>query len=220
MQALYDAYKSGAITSAELSARLSAMSMANAGSSAGLGTLGSGLATSQVPTQQHYNALLKAHMLKQQMLQMQNSLYARAVISAPHSPTSLKSEGMRAGEIIAWRAWHIKDDNLLSVVAEGKTWSATEPMVGNPAAGYGVHAYKSPHGPVLDSYVTREHTNLWVIGEVAMWGDVIEHADGYRSEFARVHSFVTWADKVPAYLRTHMSKKYLEAMVFKPDDVA
>ena len=139
----------------------------------------------------------------------------------PHKPTTLKTAEVKVGEIIAWRAWNIRGDQLFSVVAAGKPWSPTEPMQGDPAAGYGVHAYKGPHGPVLDSYVTSSSPELWVIGEVALWGDIIEHEDGYRAEFARVHSLVTWHERVSIKDRARITKKYLsDAPMHKIDDAA
>lgn len=145
---------------------------------------------------------------------------SRGISNPPHDPTKLKPEKMIAGEIIAWRAWRIHNDTLMSVVADGKEWSATEPMAGDAAAGYGVHAYKGPHGPVLDSYVTAGSSELWVIGEVALWGDIIEHEDGYRAEFARVHSLVTWHDRVPEFQRKAIRDKYLTTQPFKIEDAA
>ena len=138
----------------------------------------------------------------------------------PHQATCLKSEGLRAGEIIAWRAWLVVGEQLMSVVADGKLWSETEPMAGDPAAGYGVHAYKAPHGPLLDSYVQKGSANHWVIGEVALWGDVIEHEDGYRAEFARVHSLVTWHEFVSPKTRANIAAKYLSAPTYKIEDAA
>jgi len=144
-----------------------------------------------------------------------------ATRAAPHAATDLKSEAMVAGEIIAWRAWKVVEGGLASVVAEVKPWSATEPMVGDPASGYGVHAYKGPHGPLLDGYVSASSSEKWVIGEVALWGDVIEHEEGYRAEFARVHSLVTWSEGVSEAQRELIKTAYLtHCPVHKIDDAA
>jgi hypothetical protein len=137
----------------------------------------------------------------------------------PHAPTTFKFEGIRAGEIIAWRGWVISGDELVSIVASAR-WISTGPMTGDPAAGYGIHAYKGPHGVLLDGYV-QKGMGQWVIGEVALWGDVIEHEDGYRAEFARVHSLVTWSDSVSPHLRQVITEKYITSQpVYKIDDAA
>ena len=130
--------------------------------------------------------------------------------SKPHAPTLLKSEGLRVGEIIAWRAWMIVNETLRGVVVIEKIWMPEEPMQGDPADGYGIHAYKTPHGPLMDGYVDVHTFTEWVIGEVAMWGDIIEHEDGYRSEYAQVHSLVTWHPVVPQSTRKLISEKYLK----------
>lgn len=165
-----------------------------------------------------------AAMARQQLLQyqmMQNANWMGGPTGGPpHKPTDLKPETMRVGEIIAWRAWNIKNDELVSVVAESKPWSATEPMTGDPAGGYGIHAYKGPHGPLLDDYAKKDSSAQWVIGEVALWGDVIEHEEGYRAEFARVHSLVTWNGNVSKSMRDAIRAKYLTAAKFKLDDAA
>ncbi len=180
-----------------------------------------GAGYSQVPS--HATALMQAQhnaMMQAMLSQMAQPQWASQPAGPPHSPTDLKSERVIAGEIIAWRAWHIRNDGeLWSVVATDKSWSPDQPMRGDPAGGYGIHAYKGPHGPVLDSYVTRGGDTLWVIGEVALWGDIIEHTEGYRAEFARVHSLVTWHEKVPESLREWIRKRYL-ANTFKLNDAA
>ena len=131
-----------------------------------------------------------------------------ATMGAPHPKTALKSEGIRAGEIIAWRAYRVDGDTLRSATADA-IWSGAEPMKGDAAGGYGIHAYKSPHGPMMDGYADTHQNGMWVIGEVALWGDVIEHERGYRAEFGRVHSLVTWSKAVPGLARAAIEQKYL-----------
>ncbi len=126
----------------------------------------------------------------------------------PHAPTNLKSEGIRAGEIIAWRSWIVSGDVLRSAVVSQHEWNPREPMSGDPAAGYGINAYKGPHGPLLDGFV-QKGSGKWVIVEVALWGEIIEHEEGYRAEFARVHSLVTWSENISAHLRQVITEKYI-----------
>ena len=142
-----------------------------------------------------------------------------STISPPWAPTDLKSEGIRAGEIIAWRAWLVIGDYLHSVVA-AKPWTPGEPMSGDPATGYGIHAYKGPHGPMLDGYAQKGN-GPWVIGEVALWGEIIEHEEGYRAEFARVHSLVTWSESVAPHFRQVITEKYITSQpIYKIEDAA
>lgn len=103
----------------------------------------------------------------------------------PYPPNVPKSETIIPGEIIAWRAW-IKDGLVLRSTFVGCSWKYNEPMYGIPGNGYGVHAFKTK---------TMAHEcycpGLYVIGQVALWGDVVEHTDGYRAEYAKVLSLDT-----------------------------
>lgn len=131
----------------------------------------------------------------------------------PHQPTLLKSEAMIAGEIIGWRGWNIKGNAQLASVTSGDIWDSSVPMEGDPASGYGIHAYKDSGGPLHDGYIGTS-TGMWVLGEVALWGDVIEHEFGFRSQFARVHSLVMWSKDVPQKTRDEIHQKYLSASKF------
>lgn len=74
--------------------------------------------------------------------------------------------------------------------------------------GAGVHAYKDWAGPLEDGYCT---SNVhWVIGEVALWGDVVEHKLGYRAEFGRVHSFLHWGPHVPPPVKELCTSRYIK----------
>lgn len=86
-----------------------------------------------------------------------------------------------AGEIIAWRAWRTDGTTLYSTYM-GCKWEPDKPMTGAPGAGFGIFAMKD-RGEV-------EHFfgGGCVIGQVALWGDVIEHTHGYRAENARIVS--------------------------------
>src|SRR5262245_12024223 len=99
---------------------------------------------------------------------------------------------IRAGEIIGWRFWKLRD-GLLHSVFVAYTWrpgvlerSSCKNGIGYYNVGY--HAFRD------EVWAEREASNyLWspfVIGSVAMWGEVIEHQYGWRSEYAAVRSIV------------------------------
>ena len=215
---LTDAYITRKITFSKL------VSLASNAKGLGMGTLGVGAVLPYMGAGMTQAQRFAAQALaQQQAAAMQNaygaSMGASAVMAPPHKPTALKSEGVRAGEVIGWRAWRINShDELVSATAD-TIWHASEPMSGNPASGYGIHAYKGPVGPALDGYAARTRSE-WVVGEVALWGDIIEHEEGYRAEFARVHSLVTWADDVSKEQRARIADKYLRRVDFKLDDAA
>ena len=126
--------------------------------------------------------------------------------------TDLKSEGIRAGEIIAWRAWRVKGDCLRSAVMDS-IWSEHEPMIGDPIKDYGVHAYNCKEGPYVDGYagpgVMISFADGWVSGQVALWGEIVEHKLGYRAQYARVHSLDEWYEYIPEHQRQALIKKYV-----------
>lgn len=110
---------------------------------------------------------------------------ARAVKSG-----AIEDAGIRAGEIIGWRAWMVTDRGLLASMVACNVWKPGEPMKADvmlSTAG-GVHAFKT-----LDQ-ANRQY-GWWAfggsrvaLGEVALWGEVIEHDGGWRAEFGAVHS--------------------------------
>lgn len=157
---------------------------------------------------------------------------ARRYLGPPHPETVLKTEDIVAGEIIAWRMWRVvpevslQGDKLKSLVAD-YFWSDESPAACGTgefslASGYGVHSYKSLDymrtdlpwlhsllgGGVLISSDDGEPVHLavaWAYGEVALWGDVIEHERGYRSQYARVRSVCVPTD---AHLEAELQQRY------------
>lgn len=99
--------------------------------------------------------------------------------------------GVRAGEIIAYRAWKLsKSDERLRSMFVGYIWEPDEPQkIGdklNPYHGNGFHAFKTLAKCKQEYPYISPVTSPMVYGEVALWGEVIEHEKGYRAECARV----------------------------------
>ena len=74
---------------------------------------------------------------------------------------------IRAGEIIGWRFWKLH--------------------CGFKNPGY--HAFRDKEQAECQAS-THAYWAPSVIGSVAMWGEVIEHQNGWRSEYAAVHSII------------------------------
>lgn len=109
------------------------------------------------------------------------------------TPDPLPRE-IRAGEIIAYRAWELR-------VVDGKvhydsmhspsTWTNGEMSAGQ-AAGFsvtdyghaGAYAWKTEQH--AEMYVLASVSRTYAIGEVEMWGEVVEHDLGYRAEHAKI----------------------------------
>lgn len=115
-------------------------------------------------------------------------VYAAQTQPVQDRTEGVPSDGIKVGEIVGWRCWVASDfqsqsPRLLS--CHTKTlWVPGEPMKGDVKA-QGVHAWN-------DRGFAEEYAHNYgpaVIGSVALWGDVVEHKNGYRAEFARPASF-------------------------------
>jgi hypothetical protein len=100
---------------------------------------------------------------------------------------------IRAGEIIGWRGWALCN-GLLHSVFVAYTWhpgvfersSAKRCGYHNP----GYHAFKDREQAERQVSTFGYKALPCVIGSVAMWGEVIEHQHGWRSEYAAVWSII------------------------------
>ncbi len=102
---------------------------------------------------------------------------------------SIESTGIEVGEIIAWRAWRIKDGVLISLVMN-TPWLPNETVEGS-LKGFGEHGVRRgiySFKKASDAWNGVDETVPCVMGQVALWGEIVEHEDGYRAENARVHS--------------------------------
>ncbi len=107
---------------------------------------------------------------------------------------TLKHEGVRVGEIIAYRAWAVTqprwfrsaDGRLHSVFIRDYIWHPDEPAWGDVQT-HGIYSfwdvirskqeygYPGSIGPLL-------------LGKVKIWGEIVEHEAGFRSEFGKIVS--------------------------------
>ncbi len=108
---------------------------------------------------------------------------------------SLKHEGVRVGEIIAYRAWRViepswsqpGDDRLHSVFVRDYVWPPDEPASGDVRT-HGIYSFR-------DVICAREEygysplgSGPLLFGKVKIWGEIVEHEAGYRSQFGKIVS--------------------------------
>lgn len=119
----------------------------------------------------------------------------------PHQIGDIQSEGVQAGEIVAWRAWYwdAKRKRLRSIFVDYEWPINGDPAVGEPGRGYGIHAFKT-QGQVISEY--RQCLQDLFIGKVALWGDVIEYEGGYCAEFAKPYHIVKMYSNIPEAMRS------------------
>lgn len=98
----------------------------------------------------------------------------------------VESTGIKVGEIIGWRMWRVRKGYLYPYSQE-KMWVPKEPMNGNvPDHGHeGIWAFKEKR-PAIAKMTDTD--GLTVYGSVKMWGQVVEHELGYRSEYAAINT--------------------------------
>jgi hypothetical protein len=105
---------------------------------------------------------------------------------------------IRAGEIVGWRIWKLCNGFLDSVfvtytwrpgVFERSSCKRREYDRSGYYENFGYHAFKERDRAEREASM---YTHWWpcVIGSVAMWGEVIEHEHGWRSEYAAVRSII------------------------------
>lgn len=109
-------------------------------------------------------------------------------------PVPIEDAGIRAGEIIGYRAWMVGTDGILRSMYVGDyKWRPGHveyaPNVEDGIFGCGLHAYKDL-SLATDTYECYGVWDFVAFGTVALWGRVVEHDYGYRAEYAAVDSII------------------------------
>lgn len=108
----------------------------------------------------------------------------------PRKP--IKNEGIRMGEIIAYRCWPIKNGFLWSTAA-GRAWAPGEPMKAGEhhiRDGLGVYAFKDMSRVIqtVNNVAGSGGREGVAFGTILLWGEIVEHEIGYRAEYAAIKS--------------------------------
>lgn len=137
----------------------------------------------------------------------------------PYHGYNILNDGIEVGEVVGWRVWSLSDlsirgrrseDLRLKSPITGTVWLPGEEMTAydfrDPSfrfpstCGFGVHAFKNMSQAKAESFFGR------VIGSVWLYGEIWEHSDGYRAEYARIRSI--------DYLGTMRHRKFIRANRF------
>jgi hypothetical protein len=127
------------------------------------------------------------------------------VTFASVTPQPVEDAGIRAGEVVAYRCWLLRDGLLHSAAMSKYAWHPGNPAEGDPnKIDEGVHGFKSRHRAC--SYIADYDCDGAVVvsGTVDLWGDVYEHEWGYRASKAAVASI----DDSPHYDAAALRKLY------------
>ena len=114
----------------------------------------------------------------------------------------IEQRGITVGAFVGWRIWRVcRKDRLLMSYWVDRVWKPGEPMEGCPSdwGPEGVWAFTSRERAIAK---VRDIINplpnsfggfaVAAVGSVLLWGDVVEHRDGYRAQFAELNS-LEWA---------------------------
>lgn len=113
------------------------------------------------------------------------------------------------GEIIGWRAWKFENGLLLSPYT-GMLWPCKQNMTAEfkaksqtPfSAGGGFFAHKVCEG------VFEQESDWVVVGTVLLWGEVVEHENGFRAEHARIETLDFFASAATDSFRAWLKQEY------------
>jgi hypothetical protein len=107
---------------------------------------------------------------------------------------TLRREGIRVGEIIAYRAWRVivpgslsRSDLLHSVAMRDYVWYPDRPASGDVRI-HGIYSFRNVVRSRDDYGYDPGTIEQFLFGKVKIWGEVIEHEAGYRSEFGKIVS--------------------------------
>lgn len=188
------------------------------------GGVGSSLSQNRLNlNQQAFQQAFHQALLQSQMDQHNQFLRSQLISGVPSSPlptfrpTQKLSDKKKAeidalpyqettGEMVGWRAWRFHNGCLVSPYT-GVLWRPGETLEANTPfeSGAGVFAHKKRE------QVFEQESKWPVVGTVLLWGDVVEHENGYRAEFAKVgqllHFHSSMTDSFKAWLNAEFSSE-------------
>ena len=132
---------------------------------------------------------------------------------------NLGHEGIRVGEIIAYRAWRVietgwfrKGDDLLhSVIVRDYVWHPDEPASGDVRT-HGIYSFRNVIRSKHDYGYNQRVDEPFLFGKVKIWGEIVEHEAGYRSKFAKILSLdYGRADLLEKFRRIYRLRLYYDA---------
>jgi len=108
---------------------------------------------------------------------------------------SIKHEGIRVGQIIAYRAWRVmgsgwligRDDRLHSILMSDYVWHPDKPASGDVRT-HGIYSFRKVIKSMADYGYDAAMRGPILFGKIKIWGEIVEHEAGYRSEFAKIVS--------------------------------
>jgi hypothetical protein len=117
-----------------------------------------------------------------------------------------------AGPILGWRLWRTTQDGTLMSLYNDVVWPTGTPLRANPKnPGEGVYALKDRTRLDGRGYTLTADQSGMVVGQVALWGTVIEHERGYRAQYA-YPALIDLAPSMPGFPRPASLRRLAEAI--------
>jgi hypothetical protein len=124
-------------------------------------------------------------------------------------------------EFFGWRGWTV-DKGVLKSINGGDIWTPGQPFEAECASG---RSHKQVPWPrctcglystkTLKKLQANGYHNLGAFGKVAIWGEIIEASDGYRSQFA--YPILIYVPRLAWRRAESLSKRYgVEVLVTNP----
>src|SRR5262245_20761175 len=110
-------------------------------------------------------------------------------------PAYIKHRGIRVGEVDACRAWRVmgtgwligRDSRLHSILMSDYVWHPDNPASGDVRT-HGIYSFRKVIKSMADYGYDAAMRGPILFGKIKIWGEIVEHEAGYRSEFAKIVS--------------------------------
>jgi hypothetical protein len=107
----------------------------------------------------------------------------------------LKHEGIRVGEVITYRAWRVinedwfrsGEERLHSVAMRDYVWHPDK-LASGEVRTHGIYSFRDVIRSKEEYGYDPGVDGPLLFGKVKIWGEIVEHEDGYRSEFGKIAS--------------------------------
>ncbi len=121
-----------------------------------------------------------------------------AVIRTAHPENErakrIEHSGIRVGEIISYRAWRVPNhswfkrghERLCSVYISEFVWDPEKPAAADVRT-HGIYSFRKVVRS-RDEYGYDIPIGHLLFGRIRIWGEIVEHERGYRSQFAKIIS--------------------------------
>lgn len=162
-------------------------------------------------------AQYRMHQTQMQQMHMMHMMQ-NAYIPPYRRWEDIKHEGVKLGEVIAFRAWRVRQKRRglflrpgsdLIAMAREIAWAPGAVMEGDvDKDDEGVHASKHL-GQVIENYASDPQNALPVVyGKVALWGEICEATEGYRAQYGRPVEFLGILPACETDLLEALRKRY------------